>query len=207
VDGANMSMFQILAICGMLSPILYTLMWILGGLLRSDYNHIRDDISSLFAVGAPKKRLFNGFIIVSSVLLFVFYIGLHWGMNNGQGSFVGPLIFVVSGFLGVLVALFFPLDVGGEIITYRGKMHLGLVVLSGFMNIVGMVALWFRLSMVSVWNDFALFSLVSAVVSLVLVIVSLVFIKSKYRGLVERFMVTPYQLYYFVISLMVFLTN
>jgi len=41
----------------------------------------------------------------------------------------------------------------------------------------------------------------------VLVVVSLVFIKSKYRGLVERFMVTPYQLYYFVISLMVFLTN
>ena len=86
-------------------------------------------------------------------------------------------------------------------------MHLGLVVLSGFLNIVGMVALWLRLSSVSVWSDFASFSLISAIVSLMLVIVSLVFIKSKYRGLVERFMVTPYQLYYFVISLMVFLTN
>jgi hypothetical protein len=202
-----MNLFQILAICGMLSPILYTLMWILGGVLRSDYNHIRDDISSLFAVGAPRKRLFNAFIIVSSVLLFVFYLGLHWGITEGHGSFVGPLIFVVSGFLGVLVALFFPLDIGGEIITYRGKMHLVLVVLSGFLNIIGMVALWFRLSMVSIWSDFAMFSLISAIVSLVLVIVSLVFIKSRYRGLVERLMVTPYQLYYFMISLMVFLTN
>jgi hypothetical protein len=202
-----MNLFQILAISGMLSPILYTVMWILGGILRSDYNHIRDDISSLFAVGAPKKRLFNAFIIASSVLLFIFYLGLHWGINNGQGSFIGPLLFVVSGFMGVLVAFFFPLDVGGEIITYRGKLHLILVVLSGFLNITGMVALWLRLSMVSVWSDFATFSLVSAIVSLVLVIVSLVFIKSKYRGLVERFMVTPYQLYYFVISLMVFLTN
>jgi len=202
-----MSLFQILAVCGMLSPIIYTLMWILGGFLRSDYSHVRDDISSLFAVGAPRKRLFNAIIIVSSVLLFVFYLGLHWGLNNGQGSIVGPIVFAVSGFMGVLVAFFFPLDVGGEIITYRGKLHLILVVLSGLLNIVGMVALWFRLTSVSVWSDFAWFSLISSIVSLVLVVFSLVFIKSKYRGLVERIMVTPYQLYYFVISLMVFLTN
>ncbi|MBK5133465.1 DUF998 domain-containing protein [Candidatus Bathyarchaeota archaeon] len=179
----------------------------LGGILRSDYNHIKDDISSLFAVGAPRKRLFNAFILASSILLFIFYLGLHWGINNGHGSFIGPLIFVVSGFLGVLIALFFPLDAGGEIVTFSGKGHLVLVVMSGLLIIAGMVALWFRLSSVSVWSDFALFSLISAIVSLMLVIVSLVFIKSKYRGLVERFMVTPYQLYYFVISLMVFLTN
>ena len=202
-----MSLFQILAIFGMLSPILYTIMWILGGVLRSDYSHVRDDISSLFAVGAPRKRLFNAIIMVSSVLLFVFYLGLHWGITEGNGSFVGPFIFIVSGFMGVLVALFFPLDEGGEIITYRGKMHLGLVVLSGFLNIVGMVALWFRLSMVSGWSDFAWYSLFTAFVSLVLVVISIVFIKIKYRGLVERVMVTPYQLYYFVISLMVFLSN
>ena len=136
-----------------------------------------------------------------------FFIGLHWGINGGEGSFVGPLMFVISGFMGVLVALFFPLDEGGEIITYRGKLHLVLVVLSGFLNIIGMIALWFRLSSDVVWGTFASYSFVSAIVSFVLVIVSLVFIKSKYRGLVERLMVTPYQLYYFMISLMVFLTN
>lgn len=79
-----MNIFQILAICGMISPIVYTLMWILGGLLRSDYSHIRDDVSSLVAVGAPRKRLFDAFILTSSALLFVFYLGLHWGINNGQ---------------------------------------------------------------------------------------------------------------------------
>ena len=116
-------------------------------------------------------------------------------------------MFVISGFMGVLVALFFPLDEGGEIITYRGKLHLVLVVLSGFLNIIGMTALWFRLSSDVVLGAFTSYSFISAIVSFVLVIVSLVFIKSKYRGLVERLMVTPYQLYYFMISLMVFLTN
>lgn len=203
----DMNVFQVLAICGMVSPILYTLMWILGGFLRSDYSHIRDDISSLIAVGAPRKRFFDAFIIASSVLLFVFYLGLHWGINNGQGSFIGPILFVASGFLGVLVALFFPLDAGGEIITLRGKMHLIFVVTSGLLTIAGMVALWFRLELVEGWSTFATYSLISAIVSLILIIISAIFIKSRYRGLFERFGVSPFQLYYFIISLMIFLTN
>lgn len=202
-----MNIFQILAICGILSPIVYTVMWILGGILQPDYNHIQDDISSLFAVSAPNKGLMQSFIITSSVLLFVFYIGLHEGINNGGGSIVGPILFLTSSVLGILVALFFPLDAGGEIITLRGKMHLILVVGSGLLTIAGMVALYFRLQSVEVWSAFATYSLISAIVSLILVIISGIFIKSKYRGLLERLGVYPYQLYYFVLSLMVFLNN
>jgi drug/metabolite transporter (DMT)-like permease len=201
-----MNIFQLVAICGMLSPIIYTAMWILGGILQSDYNHIRDDISSIFAVDAPNQRLMQSFIIVSSVLLFVFYLVLHEGLNDG-GSMAGPLLFMISSGLGVLVALFFPLDKGGEIITFRGKMHLILVIGSGLLTIVGMVALWFRLQFVEAWSLFAVYSLISAIASLILIIISGVFINSKYRGLLERFGVTSYQLYYFILSLMVFLHN
>jgi undecaprenyl pyrophosphate phosphatase UppP len=114
---------------------------------------------------------------------------------------------VSSGFLGVLVALFFPLDAGGEIKTLRGKMHLILVVTSGLFTIAGMVALWFRLTLVEGWSAFANYSLISAILSLILIIVSAIFIKSRFRGLLERFGVTPFQLYYFILGLMVFLTN
>jgi len=202
-----MNTFQILAICGMLSPIAYTVMWILGGMLQSDYSHIRDDISSLFAIGSPNKRLMQSFIIISSVLLFVFYLGLHQGINDGGGSIVGPSLLLTSSVLGVLVALFFPLDEGGEIITLRGKMHLILVIGSGLLTIGGMVALWSRLQSIAGWSTFATYSLISAIASLILVIISGIFIKSKYRGILERFGVTPYQLYYFLLSLMVYLNN
>jgi hypothetical membrane protein len=202
-----MNLFQILAICGMASPIVYTVMWILGGIVRSDYNHIRDDISSLFAVGAPRKGLFNSFIIVSSLLLFVFYLGIHWGINNGQGSIIGPILFVISGFLGVLVALFFPLDSGGEITTLRGKMHLVLVMASGILTIGGMVALWFRLESVEAWSLFANYTLISAIIALVLMVVSGIFVKTRFRGLLERFGVTPFEVFYFILALMVFTTN
>ena len=202
-----MIIFQILAVCGMLSPIVFTAMWIYCGSLQSDYSHIRDDISSLFAIGAPNKRLTQSFNIISSVLLFIFYIGLHEGINDGGGSMVGPILFLISSILGMLVALFFPLDAGGEIKTLRGKMHLILVAASGILTITGMIALWFRLQLVAAWSVFALYSLISGVVSLILVIISSIFVTSKYRGILERIGVSPYEIYYFVLSLMVFLVN
>ena len=202
-----MIMFQILAVCGLLSPIVYTAMWIYCGSLDSDYSHIRDDISSLFAIGAPNRRLAQSFIITSSVLLFIFYLGLHEGINDGGGSIIGPILFLISSILGVLVALFFPLDVGGEIKTYRGKMHIILVISSGILTIAGMVALWFRLQLVAAWSAFAIFSIISAIASLILIIISGIFATGKYRGIIERLGVTPYELYYFVLSLMVFLVN
>lgn len=202
-----MNILQILAICGMLSPIVYTLMWIIGGKIQKNYSHIRDDISSLFAVGAPNKRLMQSFIIVSSVLLFLFYLGVHEGIHDKGGSFVGPFLFIISSILGMLVAFFFPLDKGGEIETFRGKMHLILVMASGILTIGGMVALWIRLQDVAAWSAFATYSLISAVSALILFIIAGIFITSRYRGLLERFGVTPFELYYFVLALMVFLNN
>ncbi len=202
-----MNIFHILAICGMLSPIIYTLMWIIGGVLQPDYSHIRNDVSSLIAVDAPNKKLFDKFIMSSSTLLFIFYTGLHWGVNNGEGSILGPILFLASSFLGILVAFFFPLDAGGEIVTTRGKMHLALVILMGILTIGGMIAMWFRLNEVVGWTTFAIFSLVTAIIALILVVLSGALIKSNYMGLIERFAVSTYQVYYFVLSLMVFLTN
>lgn len=202
-----MSIFQILAICGMLSPIIYTAMWIIVGSLDSEYNHIRDDISSLFAVGAPNRRLAQSFVITESVLLFVFFIGLHEGINDGGGSIFGPIALLISSIFGILIALFFPLDEGGKFSTYKGKMHIILVVLMGIFAIVGMVTLWIRLESVPSWRGFAIFSLISAILSIVGVIISSIFAAGKYRGIIERIMVTPFQLFYFILSLMVFLNN
>ncbi len=94
-----------------------------------------------------------------------------------------------------------------EIISTRGKLHLILIAISGILATAGMVAMWFRLESVAGWSAFATFSLITAIVSLILVIVSAFTAKSAYFGLIERFMVSSYQIYYFVLALMVFLTN
>jgi len=139
--------------------------------------------------------------------LFVFFIGLHEGINDGGGSIIGPIVLLTSSILGIMVALFFPLDEGGEFTTLRGKMHITIVIIMGLLSIAGMVVLWIRLQSVPKWSGFAIFSLISAIASLIGVIISGIFASGKYRGIIERIMVTPYQLFYFVLSLMVLLNN
>lgn len=201
-----MNTFHLLAIFGMLSPIIYTITWIIGGFIRTDYSHIRDDVSSLFAVGASKRWLFNSLFISGSALLFIFSFGLLWGIE-GNGSVVGPILFLISTFIGLLVTLFFPLDEGGELETLRGKMHLILIVISGIFVLVSMVFLWLRTKALAGWIGFAWFSLVSVPVMLILMAVSGIFGGGPYMGLVERFMVSYFQVYYLVIALMLFLNN
>ena len=202
-----MKIHKVLATCAMVSPVLYTVMWILGGIIVPGYSHIRNDVSSLFAIGADARWLFQSFAIGCSVLLLAFYAGLHWSVNRGQGSIAGPLLFVAAAFLGVLVACFFPLDVGGEPTTWRGKGHLILIALSGVLMIAAMVLMYIRLRSVAEWRSYALFNLISAPVLLVGVAIMIPFTGSAYMGLVERFMVTAYQIFYFVSGLWMFLRN
>ncbi len=201
-----MNTFHLLAIFGMLSPIIYTITWIIGGFIRTDYSHIRDDVSSLFAVGAPKRWLFNSLFISGSALLFIFSFGLLWGIE-GNGSVVGPILFLISTFIGLLVTLFFPLDEGGELVTLRGKLHLILIIISGIFVLVSMILLWLRTKALAGWIGFAWFSLVSVPVMLILMVLSGIFGGGPYMGLVERFMVSYFQVYYFIIALMLFLNN
>ncbi len=190
----------------MLSPIIYTLAWIIGGIIQKDYNHVRDDVSSLFAVGAPNKMLFQSLFSIGSALSFIFSFGLIWGIEGG-GSIAGPILFVLSTFIGLLVPLFFPLDEGGELVTIRGKLHLILIIISGIFVMSSMILLWLRTKAIAGWIGFAWFSLVSVPVMLILMALSGIFGGGPYMGLVERFMVSYFQLYYFVISLMIFLRN
>lgn len=202
-----MNIHKPLAIFGMLSPILYTVAWIIGGIIVPGYDHIRDDVSSLFAVGAPYRTLFAALFITVSVLLFLFSLGFHWGFTNGEGSIVGPILFVLSTFLGVLVSSFFPLDEGGEMTTIKGQLHLILIVISGILVLASMVFFWLRAKKVEGWSFFGWFNIISVPITIILLVLSIVFAGGPYMGLVERFMVTYYQIYYFVISLQIFVKN
>ena len=197
----------ILAILGMLSPIIYTVMWIIGGVIVPEYSSLHKDVSSLMAVGAYKRRLFQSLMIISSIFMLAFYCGIHWAVNDGIGSLVSPILFIISSFIGLILASFFPLDEGGVPTTWRGKGHVVLVVLMGITQIVAMVFMYIRLRLVEGWQDFAIINLVSAILALILVFVMSFFGGKKYMGLVERIMVSEYQIYYFVTALLILLKN
>lgn len=202
-----MNVFQLIAIGGMIGPILYTLIWILGGILQPDYSHIRDDVSSLLAVGAPNKRLFDVMHVVDVVLVIIFFATLHWAIDSGQGLILGPLCFLLANILELAVAIFFPLDEGGKIVTRRAKMHWNLVKVMAFLAALGMLAMWYRLSNTSGWELIGIYSLASFIASAVTGLFAAKTVGTKIMGLAERLVVTTNIQYIFVLALMVFLTN
>jgi len=202
-----MIVIKILAVCGMLSPILYTIMWILGGLIVPNYSHLHKDISSLYAINAHKRWVFQSLMILTSAFLLVFFISTIWSLNDSGGSLAGPILLIIIGFMGFLVACFFPLNEGGEPTGWQGMGHVILVVGMGIVQIIAMFFLFFRLRYVADWNGLAIFTLTSAIVSLILVGIMSFFVGKPYMGLAERFMVNAYQIYYFVFALVVYLNN
>ena len=198
---------RIFAIGGMLGPVLYTMIWVLGGILQPEYSHIRDDVSSLMAVGAPDKRLFDSMQVANLVLSILFFTSLHWAIKGGEGSILGPACFLVTNIVGLVVVLFFPLDEGGGIESSTAKMHVILVGIMAVLAMLGMLAMWLRLMNVAEWTGFSLYTLVSFVLSLITGLIAAKTAGTEIMGLTERLVVTSTSQYFFGLALKVYLQS
>lgn len=67
---------RLLAICGIIGPILYTSVLIIVGLLRPGYNHVTQYMSELDEVGGPNAIIMNiaGFTMLG-LLMVAFAFG------------------------------------------------------------------------------------------------------------------------------------
>ena len=196
----------IFAICGMVGPVLYTAIWILGGIIQPEYSHKRDDVSSLMAVGAPNKGLFDAIHTVDVVLMIVFFASLLWILDAEVEILIGPICFLVSNLLELAVGLFFPLDEGGGIESKMAKMHVALVGFMAALAMLGMVGMWLQFQNVEGWEWFSQYSLVTLVVSIVTGLVAAKTAGTEVMGLTERLVVTANAQYMFVFALNILLT-
>jgi len=67
---------KIFFVCGMLIPITYIFLYILGGVLRPGYNHISNSVSELLSQGAPNRLLLSLINIAYGILHILFGFGV-----------------------------------------------------------------------------------------------------------------------------------
>ena len=202
-----MNLQQLIALGGMIGPVLYTLIWIMGGILQPDYSHIRDDVSSLMALGAPNKRLFDIMQLTNIILVIIFFSNLHWAIDGGRGLIIGPICFVLTNIINIPVVLFYPLDEGGGIESTTAQMHVKLVMIMALLGAVGMLAMWYRLSNTEEWAWLGTYSLITFLFTAITGIIASKTIGTKIMGLTERLVVTANVQYIFVLALNVFITS
>jgi len=198
---------KIYGICGMFSPIVFTTLWILGGILQSDYSHIRDDVSSLMALGAPDKLLFDTMNLINYSLSTIFLIGFIMLIKELKGSIVGPFLLLISSILGFVVTIFFPLNYGGEPTGATGTWHFILVMIMGFIALGGMIALWRGFRNVNEWKGYDLYSLITVILTFIFTMILVIAAGSEIMGLAERFVIIVNGQYSFVLSLKTYLLS
>lgn len=113
----------ILAVCGIIGPIIYTTVLFTLGLLQPSYNHVTQYMSELGEVGAPNAIIMNtlGFPILG-LFLIAFAFGLHHDTNRGKGSKIAPTLVAVSG-VGLILSGIFNCDPGCRDISFKGHIH------------------------------------------------------------------------------------
>ena len=175
-----------LAICGILSPIVYVITVALGGFLDPSYSQIGKTVSELVQRGAPNRDLLNAMLVVYNILIIPFAVGLYFGLKKGVTRSIVMVALVLTGILGTAVTVLFPLDAGGQSVSFTGMMHLvvvGLVVPCTFAFELGF---WNSAKKDERWGKLGLISIAIFIVTLISGIATAAFVNSDYRGLLER---------------------
>ncbi len=199
-----------LLLCGILAPIVYIIIVILGGILRPGYSHIAQAVSNLIATGAPNKPLLDLSFAFYNLLVITFGVGLVQYVHSDQQNqkkvtgTVGALCLVAEGIFGLLT-LFFPEDLGGmsAAISRTGMMHIVFAGLSSLTTMLTMLLMgfWFKNSLR--WQKYGLYSFISVGVVFVSggLAAASIATGGSFAGLAERITIRGFLQWLFVISL------
>jgi hypothetical membrane protein len=188
---------RLLAICGIIGPILFAIVVIILGLLRPGYDHITQSISELGEAGGPNAIIMNtvGFALLG-VLMIAFAFGLHRGINGGRGSKIGPALVALGG-AALVMAGIFHCDPAGVDTPMVGITHYVFMTIYAFAMILAPLAICPRLKRDRLWQSYVTYSLITVVVagaiSALFVITVYVFdVFEPWKGILQRVsMVVP----------------
>jgi len=114
---------SLVATCGIIGPILFTVVLAILGLFRHGYSHVSQLMSELGEVGAPNALVMNtAGLTLLGLLMVAFAFGLHRGISEGKGSKVGPALIAASGTALAMTGIF-PCDPGCVGVTPTGRIH------------------------------------------------------------------------------------
>lgn len=196
------------AASGLVSVALFTAMDVIGAVLRPGYSSISQAVSELIEVGAPNKPVLDAMLVGYHGLVIPFAITLHYAVNRGTGSRVGPVLLALAGGLGVVLTLFFPCDVGCEpFVSVRGTAHIFIAIPMGFAILFAILAFSMRFARQPDWVRYVLYSRLTFAAGVALAGVTVLLAESEVVGLLERLLTASYLQWYVVMAIVVIRRN
>ncbi len=109
-----------LAVAGIAGPILFTVAFVVQGLLRPDYSPVAQPVSAL-AVG-PNGWVQDVNFFVLGPLMLAYAVGLHLGVRPARAGMVGPVLLALSA-AGIVLAGAVPMRQVAGGLTYEPAGH------------------------------------------------------------------------------------
>ena len=199
---------RILFLCGVIAPLLFVFMAILGGAMRPGYSHVSDTVSELFSPGAPNKRLLDPLHTIYALLMVSFGFGvLQFVRGSGQstrGGITGAVLFAAASLVSVATATVFPQDAWGSPPTFRGQMHQNLSGVVGLLSMLSMILIGIWFNRAKLFPGFRTYSFVTVGVSLISAVWFATNQGSPIMGLTERAAILAGFQWTFVLALLMF---
>ena len=181
---------RIMYLCGMLVPIAYIFMYVLGGALRPGYSHLADSVSELLSPGSPNKTLLDVINIGFALFYTLFGIGVFQFVlrseHNTLLGLIGAGLVIMVG-VASLGSAIFPQDAMGVPATLPGKLHLIFVFgfqIPGAILSTLLIGIW--LKQTGIYPGFATYSFISAGVIVLSGVLAGPTMDTPFMGLVER---------------------
>lgn len=121
-------MRRMLTLAGIASALVYVGADIAAASLYPGYSFLDQAVSELFAIGAPTAWLVVPLFSISSLLLFVFSVGVWMSAGRDLWQRTMALSFFGSGIIGLLLWTLFPMHMRGSARTFTDTMHLILAI-------------------------------------------------------------------------------
>lgn len=194
--------------CGVIAPVLFVFMTILGGAIRPGYSHMSDTVSELFSPGSPNKLLLDTLHTIYALLLVLFSIGVLQLVRSSEQSrftgIVGAWMFIAMGLMSVATATIFPQDAWGSPPTFPREIQKILSGVLASITILSMLLIGFWFNRANIFPGFATYSFVTVG----LVVLSAGFFVAKVgspiMGLAERVTILVGFLWTFILALWMF---
>jgi hypothetical membrane protein len=199
-----MILLKVSFIAGILIPVTYLLLYLIGGLLRENYSHIANSVSELLSPGAPNKKLLVTIQVIYAILYIIFGSGVLWYSNqienNNTLGIIGSWSIIVLGVATIGTAVF-PQDAEGTKPTKAGKTHI-ILVFAGLIPLSILSTLF-----IGLWSDKVEFiswlgnySYITIGLTILLGVLGGLTVKTKYTGLVERIAAAVTQQWFLVLG-------
>ena len=117
---------------GILSPIFFVLVDIIGGMITPDYSRVVNAVSELTQAGSENIYLLSSLFFISAVMTIVFGIAIVSEFNYSRSKllFSAGILIIINGIFSGLTGTIFPMDPFNEDSTFAGRMHIILTALN-----------------------------------------------------------------------------